>query len=112
VNVSEGVLADNGVPDDDEHGVLLQTFRGFDLDAALSDPDVDPRWDLRAAATFLTDRMATMRFHSSGDPMGNGGDSFLADRRRQADSRPLRHHEAPMSAADSFARLANRCVAF
>lgn len=45
---------------DDGHDALLRTFMEFDLDAALSNLGRNPIWDLRAAATFLTDRMATL----------------------------------------------------
>lgn len=48
-----------GSQGDDGHDVLLRTFLEFDLDAALGDRDRNPLWDLLAAATFLTDRMAT-----------------------------------------------------
>jgi len=44
---------------DDGHDALLRTFMEFDLDAAVGDFGRNPYWDLRAAATFLTDRMAT-----------------------------------------------------
>lgn len=42
-----------------EHEILLHTFQDFRLKQALTNLTEDVIWDLRAAAAFLTDRLAT-----------------------------------------------------
>ncbi|GMV04644.1 MAG: hypothetical protein AMXMBFR53_09240 [Gemmatimonadota bacterium] len=45
---------------DREHARLLHTFRDFALEEALADLDADPMWDLRGAAAYLGDQLATL----------------------------------------------------